>query len=102
MVGVPSAVWLARRLLERPIYDMRLVQEKVSRIAYVAEIRLAVFAPADTPPAAMDERLDRLAAAYRQFNLAAGNGLEPRRLRQGRSRPAPAASAGPGEVDGRS
>jgi hypothetical protein len=81
-VGVPSALWLARRLLDRPIYDMRLVQEKVGRIAYVAEIRLAVFAPADTPPAAMDERLDRLAASYRQFNLAAGNGLEPRRLRK--------------------
>ena len=82
-VGVPSAVWLARRLLRRPIYDMRLVQEKVGRIAYLAEIRLAVFAPADTSQVTMDQRLDRLAAAYRQFSLAAGNGLEPRRLRTG-------------------
>jgi len=80
-VGVPSAVWLARRLLQRPIYDMRLVQEKIGRIAYVTEIRLAIFAPADTAPVTMDERLDRLAASYRQFSLAAGNGLEPRRLR---------------------
>ena len=32
---------------QRPIYDMRLVQEKISRIAYSTEIRLAVFAPAD-------------------------------------------------------
>ncbi|MCC6177446.1 MAG: TraM recognition domain-containing protein [Chloroflexi bacterium] len=81
-VGVPAALLLVRRLLKRTIYDMRLVQEKVSRIAYRTEIRLAVFAPANTPPPAMDERLDRLARAYRQFNLAAGNGLEPRRLRK--------------------
>ena len=78
--GIVAAMLVVRRLLKRTIYDMRLVQEKVSRIAYRAEIRLAVFAPADTPPAAMDERLDRLARAYRQFNLAAGNGLTPRRL----------------------
>jgi len=81
-VGVPAAMLLIRRLLKRTIYDMRLVQEKVSRIAYRTEIRLAVIAPADAPPAAMDERLDRLAKAYRQFSLAAGNGLEPRRLRK--------------------
>lgn len=81
-VGVPAAMLLVRRLLKRTIYDMRLVQEKVSRIAYRTEIRLAVFTPADTPPAAMDERLDRLARAYRQFNLAAGNGLAPQRLRR--------------------
>lgn len=81
-VGLPSAFWLARRLLQHPIYDMRLVQEKISRIAYVTEIRLAIFAPRDTPRAALDGRLDRLAAAYRQFNLAAGNGLVPRRFRK--------------------
>jgi hypothetical protein len=80
--GVPAAMLLVRRILKRTIYDMRLVQEKVSRIAYRAEIRLAVFAPSDTPQAAMDERLDRLARAYRQFNLAAGNGLASRRLQR--------------------
>ncbi|MCC6178359.1 MAG: TraM recognition domain-containing protein [Chloroflexi bacterium] len=80
-VGIPAAIWIARRLLHRPIYDMRLVQEKVSRIAFLSEIRLAVFAPHDAPQAAVDERLDRLASAYRQFNLAAGNGLKPQKLR---------------------
>src|SRR5689334_18337783 len=28
-IAVPSAVWIARQLLRRPIYDMRLVQEKI-------------------------------------------------------------------------
>ncbi|MCX6021487.1 MAG: hypothetical protein NTZ05_07115 [Chloroflexi bacterium] len=67
-------------MTDRPIYDVRLVQEKVSRPAYVAQVRLSVFAPLDTPAADLRARLDRLAAAYRQFNLASGNSLVPRRL----------------------
>jgi hypothetical protein len=80
LVGVPVLVWLARHLRRRPIYDMRLVQEKVSRIAYRAEIRLSVIAPASAPRSEVEERLQRLSAAYRQFNLASGNGLVPRPL----------------------
>jgi hypothetical protein len=80
LVGVPVLVWLARHLRRRPIYDMRLVQEKISRIAYRAEIRLSVIAPASEPRSEVEERLQRLSAAYRQFNLASGNGLVPRPL----------------------
>ncbi len=78
--GGLGLAWLARRLAHRPLYDVRLVQEKVSRIAYVAQLRLAIFAPAEAPRAVVEIHLERLAAAYRQFNLAAGNGLVPRRL----------------------
>ncbi len=80
LLGVPALIWLARHLTSRPIYDMRLVQEKVSRIAYLAQIRLAIIAPASVPREAVEERLYRLTAAYRQFNLASGNGLTPRPL----------------------
>lgn len=80
LVGAPGAIWLLKRLANRPIYDVELVQEKVSRIAYVSQVRLAVFAPIEAPRQDIDARLDRLAAAYRQFNLAAGNGLVPRSL----------------------
>ncbi len=78
--GGPGVVWLGRRLAARPIYDVRLVQEKVSRPAYLAEVRLAVFAPAAAPRPEVEARLARLTAAYRQFNLAAGNGFVARRL----------------------
>jgi hypothetical protein len=78
--GVPGVVWARRRLAARPLYDPRLVQEKVSRPAFLAEPRLAVFAPTAVPRAEVEARLGRLAAAYRQFDLAAGNGLAPRRL----------------------
>ncbi len=80
LAGAPGAIWLLKRLTDRPIYDVRLVQEKVSRIAYVSQIRLAIFAPAEAPRAGVESRLDRLATAYRQFSLAAGNGFVPRRL----------------------
>jgi hypothetical protein len=80
LLGIPGAIWLAKRLGRRPIYDMRLVQEKVSRIAYHAQVRLAVFTPKEVRRAKVEARLHRLVAAYRQFNLAAGNGLAPRPL----------------------
>jgi len=81
IVGAPAVVWLARRLLRQPVYDPRLVQEKVSRIAFQTQVRLAVFAPREVPALEVEGRLQRVVVAYRQFNLAAGNGLEPRPLR---------------------
>ncbi len=80
LTGIPSLVWIRRHLGKPPIYDMRLVQEKVSHIAHRAEIRLAIMAPADVLAQAVEYRLSRLVAAYRQFNLAAGNGLIARPL----------------------
>jgi len=80
LLGLPGAIWLAKRLGRRPIYDMCLVQEKVSRIAYHAQVRLAVFAPREVQKGKVEPRLHRLVAAYRQFNLASGNGLAPRPL----------------------
>jgi hypothetical protein len=78
--GVPGFFWLASRLTRRPIYDMKLVQEKVSRIAYITQLRLAVFAPEEVAQPQMVEQLRRLIVAYRQFNLAAGNAFKPRQL----------------------
>ncbi|HVA86417.1 MAG TPA: DUF87 domain-containing protein, partial [Candidatus Saccharimonadales bacterium] len=83
IVGVPGLLWLKHRLGDRPLYDPRLVQEKVSRPAYQSQLRLAVFATADAPPGALQARLERLIAAYRPFSLAAGNGLVPRRINLG-------------------
>jgi hypothetical protein len=81
LIGVPALVWMARHLTRPPIYDVRLVQEKVSRIAYLAQVRLSIIAPASVPRSEVEDRVHRLAAAYRQFNLASGNGLVPRPLR---------------------
>jgi Helicase HerA, central domain len=69
-----------RRLCQPAVYDMELVREKVTRVAYRAELRLIVFAPAEASPAAVRIQLERIATAYRRYNLAAANGLVPRRL----------------------
>ena len=80
-VGVPALLWFVGHLPRRQVYDPQLVREKVSRPAYLAQLRLAVFAPDGAPKAALREQLARLAAAYHQFDLPAGNGLLPRALR---------------------
>ncbi len=89
LVGVACAalvatVWLMRRLARRAVHDPRLVREKIARPARLAELRLAVYAPAGTPAGALRERLGRLIAAYGQFTHDEGNGLVPRPLRAAR------------------
>lgn len=75
--GLPLAV----KLLSRPVYDMDLVREKVSRAAYRCELRLSVFGPANEEPRHVRERLAHLASAYRQYSLAAGNSFRVRNLK---------------------
>jgi len=83
-VGIAGLLWLKSRLGGRTLYDPRLVDEKIRRPAYQTELRLAVFAPTDAPRGGIGARLHRLAAAYRPFSLATGNGLVPRQLELGR------------------
>ncbi len=86
IVGALALVLLVRRWNTRPMYDMTLVREKVGRFAYYTEIRLSVFAPADSPPAAVQQRLNKLVAAYRHYTLADGNGFVARPLNPARRR----------------
>jgi hypothetical protein len=82
--ALPALWLLARRaglFRGRPIYDAKLVQEKISRPAYHAQLRLAVFAPQAVPLHEVEQRLARIVAAYQQYGLASGNGFLPRRLR---------------------
>ncbi|MDQ6671154.1 MAG: DUF87 domain-containing protein [Chloroflexota bacterium] len=76
VVGLP----FLRRVCRRTVYDMDLVREKITRMAYRAELRLAVFAPAEAAPSTVRAQLDRVAAAYRRYNLAAGNSFVARPL----------------------
>ncbi|HET8630723.1 MAG TPA: type IV secretory system conjugative DNA transfer family protein [Thermomicrobiales bacterium] len=80
LLAPPALLRLAGRVSARGGFDPRLVAEKLARPAFVAQLRLAVVAPADAPARAVAARLARLAAAYRPFTLASGNGLAPRPL----------------------
>lgn len=68
-----GVAWFVARLGSHPVYDPRLVAEKVSRAAFVCQIRIAVFAPREVSRARMSLRLERLVAAYRQYALTSGN-----------------------------
>src|SRR6266849_3021492 len=86
LVAVPAAIALGGlyalwiRLSERPLYDLELVKEKLTRPAALAELRLAVFAPATVAQAEVHARLEHLIAAYRAYDLERGNALVARSL----------------------
>jgi hypothetical protein len=75
---VAGAVW--RRLSRRPLYDLALVQEKLSRPAARVELRLVVFAPANAEPRTVTDRLRDLTAVYRTYDFDRGNRLVSHRL----------------------
>jgi hypothetical protein len=82
IVGVGIAgVLLVRWFRARDLVDPKLVQAKLARDACEVELRLAVFAPHFVEPATLDDRLQRLAAAYRPYSLAAGNSLIAKAIR---------------------
>ena len=68
----------------RELHDPKLVQEKLKRDACRAELRLAVIAPGYSARAAVQAHLDRLAAAYRPFAVAAGNSFVPNPVKSSR------------------
>ena len=63
--------------------DPLLVKEKVSRIAFDAEIQVVAILPQAARVQRAEEILERVAAAYRQYDNAAGA-----RMKMGRVRPA--------------
>ena len=77
-VGGLYALWL--HLSQRALYDVDLVKEKLTHPAVRAELRLAIFAPAEAPLADVQARLSHLVAAYRAYDLERGNGLVARPL----------------------
>ena len=87
LLGVPGALGLLgvfvvwSRLSERPLYDVELVKEKLSRPVARAELRLALFAPEGAAPADVQARLQHVVAAYHAYDLERGNGLVARSLK---------------------
>src|SRR5262249_19017336 len=80
---VGGAIWLLSRLNHREPDDPELIREKVGRLAFVAELRLALFAPADAPPAEAGPALDPPAARASPLPPAPrGRALAARRARR--------------------
>jgi hypothetical protein len=80
LIGIAAA--LVRWLHRRELVDPKLVQFKLTRDACRVELRVAVFAPMFADPRSVEDRLDRVAGAYRAFALGAGNSLIPEAVGQ--------------------
>ncbi len=86
-VGVLAAAavggwaWARFRRSRDRVYDPLQVREKVSRIAFEAEIQVTVILPHGTGPQRAAELLEPVAAAYRHYDNPAGARLRVSRVR---------------------
>ena len=88
----------ARKRVEDPL----LIREKVSRIAFDAELQVTAILPSGTGAQRTAELLDPVAAAYRHFDNPAGARLKVGKVRPVVPNPDMLHPAGPGLFGGRS
>ena len=98
---VGGFAWHRWKKARSRIYDPILIREKVSRIAFDAELQVTAVLPPEAGPKRAKELLDPVAVAYRHYDNPAGA-----RLKAGTARPALPTDnlhpAGPGLFGGRS
>ena len=94
-LAVGGFAWHRWKKARSRVYDPILIKEKVSRIAFDAELQVTAVLPPEAGPKRAKELLDPVAVAYRHYDNPAGA-----RLKAGTARPAlPTANlhpAGPG------
>lgn len=76
-VGLPALLWLWVRRGRKVPPDPVLVSEKLSRPAYLAQLRLVVFAPSDVSDEQLLARLSQLVPSFSQYDLPTGNAVVP-------------------------
>ena len=100
--GVGAALaaggWLWHRFKKagRRVFDPLLIREKVSRVAFDAEIQVTAVLPANTRADRAREILEPVAAAYRHYDNPAGAHLKASRIRPVVPDPEMLHHAGPG------
>ena len=101
-IGVGAALaaggWLWHRIKKagKRVFDPLLIKEKVSRIAFDAEIQVTAVLPANTRTDRAKEILEPVAAAYRHYDNPAGAHLKASRIRPTVPDPSMLHPAGPG------
>ena len=81
-LAVGGWAWRRWKKARNRVEDHILIGEKVSRIAFDAELQVTAILPPDTMPQRAGELLGRVAAAYRHFDNPAGA-----RFKAGKVRP---------------
>ena len=105
-IGVSAALiaagwlWHKWKKARNRVYDPNLIKEKVSRVAFDAEIRVTAILPATDDPKEGRERarrvLEPVTAAYRHYDHPAGAKLKASRIRLVTPDPSMLHPAGPG------
>ena len=103
-LGLAAAGW-ARARWQRSrnrIFDPLLIKEKVSRIAFDAELQVVAVLPEGDRRQRAAELLGQVAAAYRHYDHPAGARFKVGKVRPGLPDPAAMAPPGPGLLGSRS
>ena len=97
-LGLAAGGWAWHRWKKasKRVEDPLLIKEKVSRIAFDAEIQIVAVLPADTRPQRARELLGPVAAAYRHFDNPAGARFKVSKVRPVLPDPEMMHPAGPG------
>ena len=107
-IGVAAALaaggWLWHRIKRagKRVFDPLLIKEKVSRIAFDAEIQVTAILPADTGQQRAGELLGPVAAAYRHYDNPAGARFKVGKVRPAAPDPQALHPSGPGLFGSRS
>ena len=101
-LAVAGWAWQRWRGSRSRIYDPLLVREKVSRIAFDAEIQVVAVLPEGARFQRAEELLGQVAAAYRHYDNPAGARIRVGRVRPIVSDPSIPHPAGPGLLGRRS
>ena len=103
-LGLAAGGWAWHRWKKasKRVEDPLLIKEKVSRIAFDAEIQIVAVLPADTRPQRARELLGPVAAAYRHFDNPAGARFKVSKVRPVLPDPEMMHPAGPGLFGSRS
>ena len=88
--------WHRWKKARNRVFDPLLIREKVSRIAFDAELQVTVVAPAGTGPQRARELLGTVAAAYRHYDNPAGARFKVSRVRTAMPDPESLRPPGPG------
>ena len=101
-LGVGGFAWHRWKKARKRVEDPLLIKEKVSRIAFDAELQVTAILPAETRRERARELLGPVAAAYRHFDNPAGARFKVGRIRPVMPDPEMLHPAGPGLFGGRS
>ena len=82
VIAAVPLLWRWRKNASR-IYDQKLMQEKISRPAYLAELHLTAILPEDEAERTAQDLLGALATAFHHYDHASGNAFKDGKLRAG-------------------